>query len=608
MKRRRTSDQQAGPRGGAPCGVEALEGRMLLAGNGLAGTYYDNANLSGASVARTDPTVNFDWGTGAPAAGIGADTFSARWTGQVQARFTQLYTFSTDSDDGVRVWVDGKLIVDDWNAHARQINRGQIFLTQGQRYDIKVEYFDQGGGAFAQLWWNSHTQRGQVIPKDYLFSDAGPTGTPTPNPAVTGPVRVSSNGRYFEQADGRPFFYMADTAWTMPVELSRTDVDFYLKTRASQGYNVVQMVATDEHYAVKNVYGQAPLLNNNPSTPNTKFFEHVDYIVGKAAQYGITVAIMPTWGRNVADVDYRIFNPTSAYNYGKFLGNRYRNAPNVMWTVGGDWPLTDATTTAIWRSMAKGLGDGDGGRHLITFHPKGGDTAREYFGNGESWMDFAMTQSGHRRDSAAYDLITSEYNRSPVMPVLDGEINYERMPVNAVEGTLRGPLMNDYDVRKKAYWTVFAGGAGVAYGANEVFQFYVPGTKGGTKASMDWHDAIFLPGATQMKFLRSLIDVRAFMSRVPDQSVITTATYTGTNHIQATRDANGSFALVYSGGGQAFTVNMAKITGGRVEANWYNPRNGKRTPIGVYANSGTRRFVPPTSGDGNDWVLMLDRA
>jgi len=279
-----------------------------------------------------------------------------------------------------------------------------------------------------------------------------------------------------------------------------------------------------------------------------------------------------------------------------------------MWINGGDWQLTDATTTAIWQSLAKGLGDGDGGAHLVTFHPKGGDTAREYWGNNQAWLDFAMTQSGHRRDSAAYDLITSEYNRSPAEPVIDGEINYERMPVNAVEGTLRGPLMDDYAVRKKAYWTVFAGAAGVAYGENEVFQFYVPGERGGTRASMDWHDAMFLPGAMDMQYLRSLVEVRSYLSRVPDQKVITSTTYSGPDHIQATRDANGSFALVYSGSGKAFTVNMAKITGGRVEANWYNPRSGKRTPIGVYANSGTRRFVPPSQGYGNDWVLMLDRA
>jgi hypothetical protein len=279
----------------------------------------------------------------------------------------------------------------------------------------------------------------------------------------------------------------------------------------------------------------------------------------------------------------------------------------VIWLNGGDWALTDSTTTAIWRAMAQGLHDGDGGAHLITFHPKGGDTAREYWGN-ESWLDFSMTQSGHRRDSAAYDLIANDYNQSSVRPVLDGEINYERMPVNAVEGTLRGPLMDDYDVRKKAYWTVFAGGAGVAYGANEVFQFYVPGVRGGTRASMDWHDALYLPGATQMKYLRSLVEVRSYLSRVPDQSVVTSATYTGTDHIQATRDANGSFALVYSGSGRAFTVNMGKITGGRVEANWYNPRTGKRTAIGVLANTRTRTFTPPTHGYGQDWVLMLDRA
>src|SRR4051812_34760311 len=147
MLGRRTAVRGGGLGGGSALPVESLEGRLLLAGHGLPGGYYDNPNLSGSSVTRTDATVNFNWGFGSPAAGIAADTFSARWTGQVQARFTQLYTFSTDSDDGVRLWVNGKLIIDDWSPHARKINRGTIFLTQGQRYDIKMEYYDQGGGA-----------------------------------------------------------------------------------------------------------------------------------------------------------------------------------------------------------------------------------------------------------------------------------------------------------------------------------------------------------------------------------------------------------------------------------------------------------------------------
>ena len=78
-------------------------------GDGLAATYFNNADFTGTTVVRTDPTVNFDWGSGSPAPAIGADTFSARWTGQVQPQFSETYTFYTQSDDGVRLWVNNVL-------------------------------------------------------------------------------------------------------------------------------------------------------------------------------------------------------------------------------------------------------------------------------------------------------------------------------------------------------------------------------------------------------------------------------------------------------------------------------------------------------------------
>jgi hypothetical protein len=104
------------------------------------------------------------------------------------------------------------------------------------------------------------------------------------------------------------------------------------------------------------------------------------------------------------------------------------------------------------------------------------------------------------------------------------------------------------------------------------------------------------------------MESRSYFSRIPDQSVVVSSTNGGTDHIQATRDANGAYAMVYSASGLGFTVNMSKITGGAVNAAWYDPRTGKVTPIGRFANTGTRTFTPPTRGYGQDWVLTLDRA
>ena len=106
--------------------IESVESRLHLSGNGLSATYFNNADLTGSSISRIDATVNFDWGTGSPNSAIGADTFSARWTGQVQAQKNETYTFFTTSDDGVRLWIDGRQIINDWSVHSPREDKGTI--------------------------------------------------------------------------------------------------------------------------------------------------------------------------------------------------------------------------------------------------------------------------------------------------------------------------------------------------------------------------------------------------------------------------------------------------------------------------------------------------
>ena len=142
-------------------------------GTGLAVTYYNNRNFNGRKVSRTDATVDFDWGTGSPAPSIDPDTFSARWTGQVQPRDSGTYTFYTLSNDGVRLWVNGQLLIDNWTNHAVTENSGTITLTAGQKYDIRMEYYDDTGAAVAQLLWSSPATSKQVIPQSQLYPTTG---------------------------------------------------------------------------------------------------------------------------------------------------------------------------------------------------------------------------------------------------------------------------------------------------------------------------------------------------------------------------------------------------------------------------------------------------
>ncbi len=139
-----------------------------LVQRGLLGTYFDAPDLSGTRVTRVDPTVAFRWGTGAPAPGIGADTFSVRWTGSVVPRYSQTYTFATTSDDGVRLWVDGRVVVDRWDRHAERVDTGTVALVAGRAVPVVLEYFEGEGRATVELRWSSTSQASEVVPASRL--------------------------------------------------------------------------------------------------------------------------------------------------------------------------------------------------------------------------------------------------------------------------------------------------------------------------------------------------------------------------------------------------------------------------------------------------------
>jgi hypothetical protein len=137
--------------------------------NGLRGEYYDNSDLTGLKLTRTDGTVNFVWWESSPDPLVGVDSFSVRWTGQVEAQFSETYTFYTSTDDGVRLWVNGVQLVNDWVNHAETERSGTIALVAGQKYNIKMEYYEASGGAAAKLLWSSASTAKAAIPNTRLF-------------------------------------------------------------------------------------------------------------------------------------------------------------------------------------------------------------------------------------------------------------------------------------------------------------------------------------------------------------------------------------------------------------------------------------------------------
>ncbi|MBN1125029.1 MAG: glycoside hydrolase family 140 protein [Sedimentisphaerales bacterium] len=429
-----------------------------------------------------------------------------------------------------------------------------------------------------------------------------------------GPLRVSENRRFLVHQDGTPFFWLGDTAWELFHRLNREEAAKYLETRRRQGFTVIQAVVLAELDGLNdpNPYGDRPLIDNDPTKPNEAYFKHVDFIVKTAEEKGIYIGMLPTWGdkwNKKWGLGPEVFTPQNAEVYGKWLGNRYKDA-HVIWILGGDRPIENDTHKEIIRAMARGLGQGDDGRHLMTFHPPGGNGSSQWFHN-DDWLDFNMRQNGHVAEfTGRYDQTRADYDRTPVKPVLDGEPIYEDHPVSFDARKLGHSI--GADVRRPLYWDLFSGAFGHTYGHHSVWQMWQPGRNPINNPLMPWIEAIEQPGAGQMQYVRRLLESRPFLSRIPDPSVIVTdrvpTAVPGAGRYQfvATRDSEGSYAIVYAPIGRAFSVRMDVINGPSVRAWWYNPRNGEATEIGTFPNSGTRRFLPPDAGEFLDWILVLD--
>jgi len=433
---------------------------------------------------------------------------------------------------------------------------------------------------------------------------------------------VSPNGHYLMEKNGKPFFWLGDTGWLMFLKLNREEADQYLEDRRKKGFNVIQVMVLHSVGEV-NVYGDSALINGNVATPKTipgndfsnrkeyDFWDHVDYIIDKAAEKEIYIGLVPVWGGNVKA---GLVNQQQAKIYAAWLANRYKNKPNIIWINGGD--ILGSDSLEVWNTIGETL-DSIDKNHLITFHPRGRTTSSLWFQN-ENWLQMNMFQSGHRtyaQDTSSsepfrfgednWKYVNLDYNKTPMKPVLDAEPSYEGIPYGLHDTSL--PRWKDKDVRRYAYWSVFAGAAGFTYGDNAVMQFRKAGEKTGAYGAHDyWFDAINDPGAGQMIWLKKLMLSKFYFDRIPAQALIADQGKRY-DYIAATRGKD--YAFFYDYTGRNFKVNMKEIPFAKISASWYDPRNGNKTRIGIFSTNGIREFNPPgEEKDGNDWVLIFEKS
>lgn len=411
-------------------------------------------------------------------------------------------------------------------------------------------------------------------------------------------LKLGENQRYLLQEDGTPFFWLGDTAWELFHRLDREEATKYLKNRADKGFTVIQAVVLAELDGLHNPnpYGHTPLVNDDPVQPNEDYFQHVDFIVNKAESLGLYIGMLPTWGDKFNKrwgVGPEVFTPENAYTFGKFLGERYRDKP-IIWILGGDRIPEEEEDFEIIRQMAKGLAEGDGGEHLMTYHPMGGRNSAEFFHEDE-WLDFNMFQSGHGKENIPnYEVNLSNWQLSPIKPTLDGEPNYEDHPINWKP---ENGWFDEADVRQAAYWNMLSGGLGHTYGDHNIWQMWQPGREPISSARTPWYEALDHPGAFQMGHLRALFESRPYTTLVPDSSVVN-ASETGIRAAQGE-----GFLIAYLPPSQSVDIDLSQLGGRKFQAWWFDPRSGDSINIGKFKRSA---YTLSTPNAQRDWVLVID--
>lgn len=434
-----------------------------------------------------------------------------------------------------------------------------------------------------------------------------------PLPAQPHRLRVAADGRHLEYADGGPFFYLGDTAWELFHRLNAEEAEFYLRNRAQKGFTVIQAVVLSQLGGPDgaNAYGDPPLLGRDPARPNEAYFRHVDRIIDKAASLGLFVGLLPTWGsywKQVGRKQPPLFNIENARAWGRFLGRRYRDRP-LIGILGGDENIESDGERAVIEAMAAGLKEGDGGAHLVTYHPRGPGLSSDYF-HAAPWLDFNMYQSshgGHDHDNGLY--AEHDYALAPPKPTLDGEPRYETIPVGFYfRDANRLDRFDAYDVRQAAYWSLLAGACGHTYGHNSVWQMWQPGREPLIGANIPWREALDHPGAFQMGLLKRLFASRPFEKLAPAPRMILDGPRSGGARTRAACARDGSFAFIYSPRGEPFTLNKGMIRARRVKEIWFDPRYGATYEVHTTDNAGFQTYTPPTRGRGHDWLLILEGA
>lgn len=427
-----------------------------------------------------------------------------------------------------------------------------------------------------------------------------------------GNLSISENRRYLMEGD-KPFFWLGDTAWLMFLKLDEDEIYTYLRNRKEKGYNVIQTVLIQSPQDV-----ESSLASGRKDVKKSEYWEFVDRVLNMAEQMGLYIGLLPAWG---SLVKANILNMETMRTYANFLGKRYQNRKNLIWILGGD--VRGDVGYDVFCLEGEILKSYNPER-IIAYHPFGRTSSSLWFHN-EPWLDMNLFQSGHRRydqaslgewdDNAEKETFFGEDNwkyvdrdlsYDIVKPTLDAEPSYEGIPQGLHNP--RNPYWEEWDVRRYAYWSVFAGAVGHTYGSNSIMQFYDDFNERGAYGVRElWQDAMHHPGCAQLKYLKDLMESVDFINGKADDSLLLFGQKERYHRISVF--AGEDYILCYDYMGDEFLLDLRRFQNMALDAWWMDPRNNSLSYITTIKGQEKWLASPVARKEkANDWVLILKKA
>lgn len=415
------------------------------------------------------------------------------------------------------------------------------------------------------------------------------------------PLKASADKRSLVDQNDVPFLMIGDAPQAMVGNLSVKQAKFFIKNRVKYGVNALWVNLLCDSYTACNSDGTtfdglAPFTTaGDLSTPNPVYFDRAEQMLQAAAAHGMVVLLDPieTGGwLSVLDAN----GETKARKFGEFLGQRFKDQPNIIWMSGNDFQSwRDASENKLVRAVMRGLAATDT-NHIQTIE-------LDYYVSASLedralqpllGLDAVYTY----RPTYAEELI--EYRRADFAPTFLVEANYEFEHNGGTDG---GTTQN---LRRQEWWTAFSGTTGQLYGS--AYSWRLDG---------DWQDNLDTVGILQLSYVKQLLEPRKWYTLVPDRAhEVLTKGYgkfskddpiPDDTYAAAARASDGSLVMAYLPTVRRVTLDMTKLSG-TATARWFDPTNASFTAIGSFANTGTQNFTPPGNnhdGDG-DWVLVVE--